>query len=207
MKKLFLSSYFVFVSDLLLPLLSKKPTELTLAFIPTAADLYPIKPWFYLDKLKLKMMGFSMIDIDLKNKTSELLYEDLKHVDVIFVSGGNTYYLLEKAQKSGFLEIVKRLVSRGVVYIGSSAGSALACSTIEYIEDFDDKNAAELTDYKGMNLVDFLILPHYGNKKHEERFKRIIKTWKNKKYKIQAIADSQVYIINDNVVNLYNKKV
>ena len=207
MKKLFLSSYFVFVSDLLLPLLSKKPTELTLAFIPTAADLYPIKPWFYLDKLKLKMMGFSMIDIDLKNKTSEQLYEELKHVDVIFVSGGNTYYLLEKAQKSGFLEIVKRLVPRGVVYIGSSAGSALACSTIEYIEDFDDKNAAELTDYKGMNLVDFLILPHYGNKKHEERFKRIIKTWKNKKYKIQAIADSQVYIINDNVVNLYNKKV
>lgn len=205
MKKLFLASYFSLVSDLLLPLLPKKPNKLTLAFIPTAADLYPIKPWFYGDKLKLKMMGFKMIEVDLKNKTKAQLFGELEHVDVLFVSGGNTYYLLEKSQKSGFLEIVRMLVSNGVVYVGSSAGSALACPTIEHIEDLDDINAAALTDFQGLNLINFLILPHYGNKKYEDRFQRIITKWKNNNFKVQTLTDTQAYVINQDSIQLITK--
>lgn len=198
MKKLFLASYFAFVSNLLLPLLPKNPKELKLAFIPTASDLYKFKPWFYGDKIKLKLMGFNIVEVDIKNKTKEQLLDELKEIDVIFVSGGNSYYLLEKVQKSGFNDVVKKLVKKGVIYIGSSAGSVLVCPTIQHIENLDDKTKAKLTSYKGIGLVDFLILPHYKEHKYIKMFQKIIDKWKNKKYKIQMLTNKQVMIVKDN---------
>ncbi|MCX6732665.1 MAG: Type 1 glutamine amidotransferase-like domain-containing protein [Candidatus Roizmanbacteria bacterium] len=195
MKTLFLASYFAFVSDLLLPFLPKKPSELRLAFIPTAADPYKIKPWFYGDKMKLKLMGFKMIDVDIKNKTKEQLTTDLKDIDVIFVSGGNTYYLLEKAQESGFLEIVNTLIEKGVIYVGSSAGSALACKTIEYIEDFDDKSITSLHSFNGFGSSNKLIMPHYGEQKYQHKFDDIMKRWRGKGYEVVPLRNDQVYII------------
>lgn len=195
MKILFLASYFAFASDLLLPILPKKPNELRLAFIPTAADPYKIKPWFYGDKMKLKLMGFNMNDVDIKNKTKEQLTIELQDIDVIFVSGGNTYYLLEKAQESGFLEVAKTLVERGVIYIGSSAGSALACTTIEHIEDFDDKSITHLTSFEGLGYTKKLILPHYGEEKYKLKFQNIVKRWMGKGYEVLPLRNDQVLIV------------
>jgi len=202
MKKLFLTSYFAFVSKLLLPLLPKQPNQLKLAFIPTAADPYKIKPWFYGDKIKLKLMGFQIINVDIKNKTKEQLFKQMKDIDVIFVSGGNTYYLLEHVQKSGFEEVVKKLTAKGVIYVGSSAGSVLACPTIEHIEDLDDKTKASLTSFKGINLIDFLILPHYGDSKYKYKFQQIMKKWSDKKYKIQTLTNTQVIVVNNNKIEI-----
>ncbi len=202
MKKLFLTSYFAFVSKLLLPLLPKQPNQLKLAFIPTAADPYKIKPWFYGDKIKLKLMGFQIINVDIKNKTKEQLFKQMKDIDVIFVSGGNTYYLLEHVQKSGFDEIVKELTAKGIIYVGSSAGSVLAGSTIEHIEDLDDKTKASLTSFKGIGLIDFLILPHYGDSKYKYKFQQIMKKWSDKKYKIQTLTNTQVIVVNNNKIEI-----
>ncbi|MFZ2026324.1 MAG: Type 1 glutamine amidotransferase-like domain-containing protein [Microgenomates group bacterium] len=197
MKRLFLSSYFAFVADLLLPLLPKPPREMKLAFIPTAADPYLVKPWFYGDKMKLQMMGFQMKDVDLKNKTQEQLESELGGMDAVFISGGNTYYLLDKVQKSGFDRIVKNLVTKGMVYIGSSAGSALACPTIEHIEDFDDKSIVALTSYDGLHLTDTLLLPHYGEAKYEQRFTGIVKKWKEKGHELLLLRNSEVLVVNN----------
>lgn len=197
MKRLFLSSYFAFVANLLLPLLPKSPREMKLAFIPTAADPYPIKPWFYGDKMKLKLMGFQIKDVDLKNKTKEQLEGELDGMDAVFVSGGNTYYLLDKVQKSGFDEIAKKFVQKGAVYIGSSAGSALACPTIEHIGDFDDKSIVTLTSYAGLHLTDTLLLPHYGEAKYEHKFASLVKEWKEKGHELLLLRNSEVLVVTD----------
>lgn len=202
MKKLFLTSYFAFVSDLLLPLLPKKPDQLKLAFIPTAADPYKIKPWFYGDKMKLKLMGFQIVNVDIKNKTKEQLFQQMKDVDVVFVSGGNTYYLLEHVQKSRLDEVVKELIVKGVMYIGSSAGSVLVCPTIEHIEDLDDITKASLISFEGIGLIDFLILPHFGDSKYKYKFQQIMKKWSDKKYKIQTLTNSQVIVVNNNNIEV-----
>lgn len=199
MKTLFLASYFAFVSDLLLPLLPKKPSELRLAFIPTAADPYKIKPWFYGDKMKLKLMGFQMIDVDIKNKTSDKLKTELKDIDVIFVSGGNTYYLLEKAQESGFINVIKDLINKGVIYIGSSAGSALACTTIEHIEDFDDRSITHLNSFDGLACTKKLILPHYGEEKYKLKFQNVIEKWRKKGHEILTLRNDQALVVEDNI--------
>jgi len=200
--KLFLSSNFYQVSDLLLPILPKKPCELTIAFIPTAADPYKNKPWMYEDRNKLIEMGFSVVDLDIKNKTKEQLVGLTKDIDIIFVSGGSTCYLLQHVQESGFDEVTKNMVAKDVIYIGSSAGSVLTCPTIEYIKDLDDKSNVDLNSYKGIGLVNFLILPHYDDVKYIIQYQKIMKKWKNKKYEIRPLKNNQSLIINNDTVKV-----
>ncbi len=200
MKKLFLSSNFYQVSNLLLPLLPKEPNKLTVTFIPTAADPYEDRSWMYEDRNKLIEMGFAVFDLDIKNKSKKQLFELTKDTDIIFVSGGNTYYLLEHVQKSGFDEVVKQLITNETIYIGSSAGSVLACPTIEYIEDLDDKAKAHLISFDGLGIIEFLLLPHYGDPKYDDKFRKIIDKWKNLGYTIKTLTNNQTIICNNNEV-------
>jgi len=196
MKKLFLASYAGIVIDKVLNILPKKPNELTLAFIPTARDPYKITATVDPEKEKLKSMGFSIKTVDLKNKSKEELRKDFKDIDVIFVAGGNTFYLLEKVIESGFFELIKELVEKGVVYIGSSAGSVLAGPDINITEGFDDRNEApNLKTTDGLKLVDFIVLPHYGEGAYKEKTKKAYKQWKNSNYRIIPLTDKQAVIV------------
>ncbi len=194
---LFLTSQASKTLHLLLPLLDQKPENLSLGFIPTAADPYENKPWIEDDRNKLTELGFKVFDLDLKNKSVEDLEKSLKNVDIIFVAGGNTFYLLEKAKNSGFDKVVERLISEGVIYIGSSAGSVIAGPNIESVKDFDDPSEANLESSEGFGLVDFVILPHFKNAKYSTLHNKVLKEYSDK-YKIIPITDQQAILIKDN---------
>lgn len=199
MKKLFLASYASMVVDKVLDILPKKPNHLTLAFIPTARDPYKITTTIDPEKEKLESMGFSIKVVDLKNKSKEELRKDFENVDVIFVAGGNTFYLLEKVVESGFFELAKELVGKGVVYIGSSAGSVLAGPDIDITRELDDPSEApNLKTTKGLGLVDFIVLPHYGKGFYKEKTMKVYKQWKNSNYKIIPLTDKQAVIVTGN---------
>ena len=74
-----------------------------MAYIPTAADLHETKWWIKEDKIKLTAKGFNLTEINLKRKLS---IKEFKKFDVIFVAGGNTFYLLQKMRETGFDKIV-----------------------------------------------------------------------------------------------------
>ncbi|MBU2103379.1 MAG: peptidase E, partial [Candidatus Omnitrophica bacterium] len=130
---------------------------------------------------------------------------EFEKADIIFVSGGNVYYLLEKTIQSGFDKVVKQLINKGTIYVGSSAGSVLVCPTVEFVEDLDDRSLAKLDSYEGLGLVDFLLLPHYGEEKYLERFNRIINKWKNKGYKIVPITNEQMVVVNGEKYEIIEK--
>lgn len=196
MKKLFLASYSSLVIDNVVDILPAKPSLLKLAFIPTARDPYKITSLVDPEKEKLKSMGFSIKVVDLKNRSKEELRKDLENIDVIFVAGGNTFYLLEKVIESGFFELVKELVEKGVVYIGSSAGSVLAGPDINITREFDDPNEApNLKTTEGLKLVDFIILPHYGEGVYKEKTLKAYKQWINSNYRIIPLTDKQAVIV------------
>jgi dipeptidase E len=197
MKKLFLTSAAYNVLDKIIELLPDHPSNLKLAFIPTAANLYTQKEWLYKDRDKLVEMGFNIKDLDIADKTKEFLQNELKDIDVVFVSGGNSYYLLDKINTSGFVEIIKDLLKKGVVYIGSSAGSVVTCPTIGMVEDLDDiKDAPDLKSLVGLNLVDFLVFVHYGEEDSKQAYEIINKKWANAGYEIKYITNSQALVIN-----------
>lgn len=195
--KLFLSSFACKSLDKIYILLPKKPNDLRVAFIPTAADPYEDKDFLHADREKLKHMGFDVTDVDIKFKNEGGLYEVLSKFDLIAVAGGNTYYLLYHAQQSGFLNVAKRLIDEGTIYVGSSAGSILACQTIDTARRFDLRAVAnDLVDLNGMSIVDFLIIPHFDNARYQERIKETVREWTAKKYQLCALTDTQVVIVD-----------
>lgn len=187
----------MFVLDKGLELLPDEPKNLNLAFIPTATNLYKNKSWLYKDRDRLIAMEFIVRDVDIEDKTREDLEKEL---DVIYVSGGNTFYLLEKVRASGFDEIVKKLIDKGVVYIGSSAGAALVCLTIEPIMGMDDPEVVpSLTSYERLGIVDYLVLPHYGDEDYKKYYAAMLKKWENKGYELRLLTNNQALIVNGDV--------
>ena len=178
------------------------PKSLNLAFVPTAADPHQNKDFVKNDLECLKKMGFDIKIVDLKNKTKGKLAKSLQGADVIFVEGGSTFYLLKEARKSGFLEIVPKLVQNGTVYIGVSAGTYLACPTIEQSKwKHSKRNTYKLRNLNALGLVPFLITVHY-----KSEYAELIKIGKkSSKYPVRILNDNQAFAVSGNKIKLVGK--
>ena len=99
-----------------LELLHKKPEETTVCFIPTASfDHHPEgdAPYVKADKQRLIELGFKIIEIDLRQENENSLTGKLANLDVVFVEGGNTFYLMKYIKESGFDKAIKRFLDGG----------------------------------------------------------------------------------------------
>ena len=76
----------------------------------------------------------------------------------LFVGGGNTFRLLAALQRRRLLDPIRRRVSSGAAYVGSSAGTNLACPTIMTTNDMP---IVEVDGLSALRLVPFQINPHY----------------------------------------------
>jgi dipeptidase E len=203
MKKLFLASFASVSIELVIDLLPKPANQLKAAFIPTAGDPYDNKDFVYVDREAIVKMGMTVVDIDLKTTKGYDLEKALHDIDVILVAGGNTFYLLDQAKKSGFDSIVKKCIERGVIYIGSSAGSILCCPTVEGAKRFDSPaDAPDLADYTGLDLIDFVIIPHAQKEKYKDRIRETIDDMNGKELEVKTLTDNQAIIINDDNVKI-----
>lgn len=164
-------------------------------FIATASELDDDRWYMEKDKKDLANMSFNIIDIDITNKNRESIIEKFNMVDVIFVSGGNCFYLLQQLKMKNVLEELTEFAN-DKIYVGSSAGSCIACPSIEYAKKLDDKTQAPLLkDYRAMNLINAYILPHYESKqKYTKLADEIIK--ENKNLKFIKLTNEQAIIVN-----------
>lgn len=197
--KLFLASLASTTLDLVLPLLPDKPNKLKLAFIDTAAHPYIGKdtPWMTADRDELSAMGFAMTYYDIKGKNADQLRRDLSQFQVIFVEGGNTFYLLNEIKKSGFDIVVKELLDKGVIYIGASAGSMILGPDLNHLIKIDHpETVPELTDYTCLGLIPERIVPHYGREKYAAVHAALAAEWGDK---VLQLRDDQALIVNDGI--------
>lgn len=82
----------------------------------------------------------------------------IDEADVIFVGGGNTFRLLKGLHDHDLLGPIRRRVAAGAPYIGSSAGSIVACPTLKTTKDMP---VVQPLSFEALGLVPFQISPHY----------------------------------------------
>lgn len=170
MRTFFLGSgIFTYTMPYLTDLLPKKES-VHIALIATASDPEPDKWYVSQARAQLQEAGIHILDIDLKNEIADSLWKKLIGIDAIYVTGGNTFYLLDWVRKSGFDNVLPKLLDRGTLYIGSSAGSYIVCPTIQVANwKGVDKNKFGITDFTALNLIPFYFFAHY-----EEKYKLLI---------------------------------
>lgn len=84
-----------------------------------------------------------------------------------------------------------------MLYIGESAGAIIACPDISYNQIMDDKTiATELTDYSGMDLVGYYVLPHNGEFPFVEITAQTIKVY-DEKINLIPLNNSQAIIVEN----------
>jgi dipeptidase E len=99
-------------------------------------------------------MGLSMVSIhDVSN-----MPRAIDEANVIFVGGGNTFRLLKGLYDHDLLSQIRLRVAAGMPYIGSSAGSIVACPSLKTTKDMP---VVQPPSFEALGLVPFQISPHY----------------------------------------------
>lgn len=84
--------------------------------------------------------------------------EAVKRAQAVFVGGGNTFRLLREMRDRGIVDPLRRRAGGGMPYLGTSAGSNVACPTIMTTNDMP---IVQLSSFDALGLVPFQINPHY----------------------------------------------
>jgi dipeptidase E len=161
-------------------LVGKPRQEIHMAFIPTAAfpleDGHFKKDWLVMDMYRANEFCGVLDVVSLADLSRDELMKKLEPADVIFVGGGNTFYLSYMMEKSGMFEALPELL-RSKVYVGSSAGSMVVSHSLRtshqaienpqkfYDEEYDELGPKDKSSAKTAGLVDFVIRPHMNSQK------------------------------------------
>ena len=103
---------------------------------------------------RFRQMGLSLISI---HNVSNMI-RAIDHADAIFVGAGNTFRLLKGLYDHGLIASIRGRVAAGMPYIGSSAGSIVACPTLKTTKDMP---VVQPPSFEALGLVPFQISPHY----------------------------------------------
>lgn len=157
-------------------LIGRDISELKMLHDTTAIDGEPVesdKSWAEVEFQNILRAGFRSENITEHKINQE--NEDLSGYDVVYVQGGNTFYLMDMMRKYHFDQSIKDALNGGVIYIGSSAGSMVLGDTIETAFSYssDSANTYGVADFTGIGLVEGAIFPHVNQmEKKVERDKK-----------------------------------
>ncbi|EKE10657.1 MAG: hypothetical protein ACD_15C00217G0005 [uncultured bacterium] len=163
-------------------------------FIETSGEAHQgNRRWIDDAKKKMEQLGFDMISYTITDKTEKEIEEALRQVDIVYVAGGNSAYLLCRSQENNFAKVVRKFIEDGGIYIGQSAGSIVAGPNIYPLYKSDhDEWFIKISSFDGYGLVNFIAVPHFGREDKKESFlKHRFSHMYSDKYKFILLTDRQ----------------
>ena len=205
MNRLFLSSMFSDVSKLFGDYVGECRLGKRVTFIPTAARHEKINFYVNAGRKSLEKLGLIVDVLDVSTADRSEISARLSQNDIIYVSGGNTFFLLQELKKSGADLIIREQIQSGKIYIGESAGSVIMANNIEYVKEIDDiKAAPELSSYDALGITGFYPLPHYRNIPFKKSIEKIIQDY-NATLPLVPFSNSQAILVNGDTYEVIKK--
>jgi len=205
--KLFLASSTI-TKDLVKPfekLANKNIKGLRVAFIPDAAyGVHPKKDISWVEEERQFLVdkyGWEITDFVLRDLNS-LDFDSLKDYDVIFVNGGFSGYLAQEMRRVGFDKVLPGLFERGIVYVGSSAGSMVMSDVQDASSWYINEPEPEAIDIPGLGYVNFQIYPHI-----KPGLKEKIIEQRNPKLKYFLLKDGQAISVDGKTTRTHGEDI
>jgi len=135
--------------------------------------------------------------------------EAVKKAEAIVVGGGNTWQLVRMMHDNRLMDAIREKVEHGTPYIGWSAGSNVACPTLQTTNDMP------VVDPKGfdcMGLVPFQINPHYldanpaghGGETREQRIEEFLEV--NPEITVVGLREGTMLIRESNTLKMIGSR-
>ena len=159
----------------LFSLIGKTPEEVNVLYIPTAgietdgaregfavclhelADMGILPEHILIYNLELIISRdyartYSAYIQELSMVSRLLTPEEVECFDVIFISGGDCAVLCREMKRTGFDQVLREAIDRGVIYVGISAGSMYAAGNLE----------------DGLGILPNVLIPHWEGQGMED---------------------------------------
>jgi dipeptidase E len=150
---------------------------------------------------RFQKMGYELSSIH----TATDKHKAIDDTESIFIGGGNTFRLLNAMYEFDLLNPIRRKVSEGMPYVGSSAGSNVAGPTIKTTNDMP---IVEPPSFEALGLVRFQINPHFQdpdpNSTHmgETREQRIIQFLEENDTPVVGLREGAMILVENGATQL-----
>lgn len=191
------------VIESIIPLIFPKELEKkVVAYMPSdGADVISNEKYmpFWQDICsKMGVSDFNHVDNSKIGQEAEIEKQKIAKSNILIVTGGNTYSLLNNIRNAGLDKAIVKLSEKDdAIITGFSAGAAILTPTINIVSRAWsyglDENKVGLKNLEGLGLVDFEVLPHFTSADLEglEAYR------KSSKYEVRPIANSEFILIEN----------
>lgn len=201
MKKLFLAASFADVAGIFAAF-EKGLGGKTVTFIPTASKVEKVVFYVNAGKKALEKMGLVVEELDISTAPIAETAAKLHNNDFIYVTGGNTFFLLQEMKRTGADRLIMEAVNSGKTYIGESAGAMVAAASIEYAKAMDSaQKAPALQDFTALGLVNFYTVPHYTNPPFTKIAHKMVETY-SQALRVMPISNHEAILVEGDTVQV-----
>lgn len=202
MKNILLTSYFAGTAKQFQQFMANQNVSAkNILFIDTASKVEDYTG--YIDEAyeTLFNLDYHVDTLDIASSDDKTSRHQIQHAEIIFIAGGNTFYLLENIKSKNLDQLLIDKINTGTPYIGESAGAIILSPDITYVKTMDDpKLAPNLETYTGLGVTQFSTLPHYLDTPFENETNDIFKSYHDTIDLIPINNEETVTILNDEFI-------